>query len=195
MVVKEGLKKMDSRYYNAIESNPVVAAVKDSEGLARCCESEDIQAVFILFGDICSIGEIVDRVKESGKLALVHVDLVLGLSSKEIAVDYIKEHTRADGIITTKPLLIKRGKELSMCTVLRYFLIDSMAVENIRYQQHTVKPDFIEVLPGLMPQIIKKICRLSRAPIIAGGLITDREAVLGALSAGAIAVSTTNQDV
>ena len=83
---------MDSRYYNAIESNPVVAAVKDSEGLARCCESEDIQAVFILFGDICSIGEIVDRVKESGKLALVHVDLVLGLSSKAIAVDYIKDH-------------------------------------------------------------------------------------------------------
>ena len=42
MVVKEGLKKMDSRYYNAIESNPVVAAVKDSEGLARWIISKSI---------------------------------------------------------------------------------------------------------------------------------------------------------
>ncbi|MCI8796532.1 MAG: glycerol-3-phosphate responsive antiterminator [Dorea sp.] len=186
---------MDSRYYNAIEGNPVIAAVKDQEGLEKCCGLEDIQVVFILFGDICSIGEIVSRVRESGKFAMVHLDLVAGLSSKEIAVDYIKDNTGADGIITTKPQLIKRGRELSMCTILRYFLIDSMAVENIRYQQRTVKPDFIEVLPGLMPQIIDKISRLSRTPIIAGGLITDKEAVLGALSAGAIAVSTTNQDV
>lgn len=186
---------MDSKYYNAIEGNPVIAAVKDQEGLEKCCTLEDIQVVFILFGDICSIGEIVDQVKKNGKLAMVHMDLITGLSSKEVAVDYIRKHTGADGIITTKPPLIKRGRELSMCTILRYFLIDSMAVENVRYQQRTVKPDFIEVLPGLMPQIIKKISTISRTPIIAGGLITDRESVLGALSAGAIAVSTTNQDV
>ncbi len=188
-------RKMDNRYYNAIESNPVVAAVKDMEGLNKSCSLEDIQVVFILFGDICSIGEIVDQVKKSGKLAMVHIDLVTGLSSKEVAVDYIKNHTAADGIITTKPPLIRRGKELSLCTVLRYFLIDSMALENIKHQQYMVKPDFIEVLPGLMPQIIRQISNSSRTPIIAGGLITDRESVLGALSAGAIAVSTTNQDV
>ena len=58
-----------------------------------------------------------------------------------------------------------------------------------------VRPDFIEVLPGLMPKVIRKICRTSRIPIIAGGLITDKEDVVAALSAGAIAVSTTNQDV
>jgi len=188
-------KKMDSRYYNAIESNPVVAAVKDMDGLTRCCELEDIQVVFILFGDICSIKEIVGQVKKSEKFAMVHVDLITGLSSKEVAIDYIKKHTAADGIITTKPSLIRRGKELSLCTVLRYFLIDSMALENIKHQQSMVKPDFIEVLPGLMPQVIRKICNSSRTPIIAGGLITDKESVLAALAAGAIAVSTTNQDV
>ena len=151
--------------------------------------------VFILFGDICSIGEIVEKVKDTGRLAMVHVDLVTGLGGKEVAVDYIRRFTAADGIITTKPALIRRGKELSLCTVLRYFLIDSMALENIRNQQRMVRPDFIEVLPGLMPKVIRKICRTSRVPIIAGGLITDKEDVMAALSAGAIAVSTTNQDV
>ena len=79
--------------------------------------------------------------------------------------------------------------------MLRYFLIDSMALENIRNQQHGIRPDFIEVLPGIMPKVIREICKISRTPIIAGGLITDKEDVVGALSAGAIAVSTTNRGV
>ena len=70
-----------------------------------------------------------------------------------------------------------------------------MALESIRQQQHMVKPDFIEVLPGLMPKVIQKVCRSSRTPVIAGGLITDKESVMGALDAGAIAVSTTNREV
>lgn len=186
---------MDGKYYDIIESNPVIAAIKDMDGLEQCCKSENIKVVFILFGDVCSIGDIVKRIKDAGRLAVVHMDLVTGLSSKEVAVDYIKSHTMADGIITTKPALIRRGRELSLCTILRYFLIDSMALENIKQQQYMVKPDFIEVLPGLMPKVIKKICKESRTPIIAGGLITDKESVMGALSAGVIAVSTTNQAV
>lgn len=46
-----------------------------------------------------------------------------------------------------------------------------------------------------MPDIIMKICRTSRIPIIAGGLITNKKSVMAALSAGAISVSSTNQDV
>lgn len=189
---------MDQRFYDAVEAGPVIAAVKDMDGLEKCCRMEDIRVVFILFGDICSIGEIVKRLKESGKITMVHMDLVNGLSSKEIAVDFIRERTQADGIISTRPGLIKRGKELGLYTVLRFFVLDSLSLKNVEMleQQHTsAAPDFIEVLPGVMPKVLKRICKASRMPVIAGGLITDREDVVGALSAGAIAVSTTNQDV
>ena len=186
---------MDKFFFETIEANPLIAAVKDMKGLAACCELDEIKVVFVLFGDICSIDDIVKRIKDSGKLAMVHVDLINGLSAKEIAVDFIRKYTEADGIITTKPALIKRGRELELYTVLRYFLLDSMALENIRLQQRMVNPDFIEILPGVMPKIIGRICRSSKTPIIAGGLITDKEAVMGALGAGAIAVSTTNQNV
>ena len=71
----------------------------------------------------------------------------------------------------------------------------SMAYENIRQQQHAVKPDYIEVLPGVMPKVIGKVCKMSKTPIIAGGLISDKESVMAALSAGAIAVSSTNHEV
>ena len=186
---------MDQRFYDMLESNPVIAAVKDMEGLEKCCQLEDIKVVFILFGDILNIPDIVGKVKAAEKLAVVHVDLINGLGSREIAVDYIKNNTGADGIISTKPSLVKRGRELGIFTVMRYFLIDSMALENIRSNQSGVRPDVIEVLPGLMPEIIRKICQTSRTPVIAGGLITDKKSVMAALSAGAVCVSSTNQDV
>ena len=45
---------------------------------------------------------------------MVHVDLISGLSPKEISVEYLQEHTEADGIISTKPSLIKKAKELGI---------------------------------------------------------------------------------
>lgn len=186
---------MKQKFYDMIESNPVIAAVKDMDGLDKCCRLEDIKVVFVLFGDICNIHEIVGRIKENDKMAVVHIDLINGLGSKEIAVDFIKKNTMADGIITTKPALIKRAKELELFTVLRFFLIDSMALENIRNQQYGLKPDVIEILPGLMPDIIRNICQNSRTPVIAGGLITEKKSVMAALAAGAVSVSSTNQKV
>lgn len=186
---------MKSSFYELMEENPVIAAVKDVSGLKICCANEDIKIVFILYGNLCSISEITNEVKTSGKIPVVHMDLIEGLSSKEISIDFIKMHTQADGIISTKPALIKRAKELGLYTILRVFVLDSMAYENIPKQIAYARPDAIEILPGLMPKVIKKICRSVKTPVIAGGLISDREEVLSALSAGAISVSSTNQSV
>lgn len=186
---------MDQILYDNVAQSPVIAAVKDTDGLEACCKLEEIRIVFILFGDVCTISDIVKRIKSAGKIAMVHLDLISGLSAREISVDFIRKNTEADGILTTKPTLIRRAKELSLYTVLRYFLLDSMAFENIVQQQRAVRPDLIEVLPGVMPKVIRKICQTCQTPIIAGGLINDKEDVMGALSAGAIAVSTSNRSV
>ena len=136
-------------FYHALEENPIIAAIKNMDDLELCCSLEEIRVVFVLFGDICTIRTIVKRLKDAGKIVIVHVDLIVGLSSKEIVVDFIKMSTEADGIISTKVPLIRRGNELDFITVQRCFLLDSMAYENLRQQQHQVKPDYIEVLPGI----------------------------------------------
>ena len=70
--------------------SPVIAAIKDEQGLIECLKTE-CQVIFILFGNVCNIGDIVKRVKDGGKTAIVHMDLITGLSSKEISVDFIKK--------------------------------------------------------------------------------------------------------
>ena len=189
---------MNQEFYDAVEANPVIAAVKSDAGLQAAVEMEEIQVIFVLYGDVCTIPEILEKIKAAGKKAMVHIDLIAGLSAKEISVEFIARQTRADGIITTKPALVRRAKELGIFAVLRFFVIDSLAlknIENLEMQCGTSRPDFIEVLPGVMPKVLGRIAKVSRIPMIAGGLITEKEDVIAALSAGAIAVYSTNQDV
>jgi len=73
-----------------------------------------------------------------------------------------------------------------------------MALQNIEKQAQTktVRPDLIEFLPGIvLPKMIRRINKVSKVPIIAGGLISDKEDVMNALDAGAIAISSTDQRV
>ena len=179
---------MNYKFLDALEVSPVIAAVKDDEGVEACLKSES-QVVFILYGDICTIPEIVSKVKAAGKLAVVHLDLIHGLASKNIAADFIKKYTEADGVISTKPTIIHRAKELGMLTVLRVFLIDSMAYENVRTQ------DVVEVLPGMMPKVIGNICKDLPVPVIAGGMIREKEDVMALLKAGVTSVSSTNPEI
>lgn len=185
------MEKHQTEFKEAIENTPIIPAIKDAESLEQCLNS-DACVIFILFGDICNIAEIVERIKAEGKLAMVHMDLIAGLGSKEVSVDYIKERTKADGIITTKPMLAKHARELGLATVLRFFIIDSMALSNLSKQTREARPDCIEVLPGVMPKIVRKITGENKTPLIAGGLISDKEDVCNALDAGAVAVSSTN---
>ncbi len=185
-------------FIEKVEITPIIAAVKDDEGLKKALR-EDVEIIFVLYGDVCTIPEIVRQIKKADKVAMVHVDLITGLNnSREICIDFIKNNTEADGIITTKSNLIAHAKELGLNTVLRYFILDSMALTNIEKQaaNKAVRPDLIEFLPGIvLPKMIKRINKVSRVPIIAGGLISDKEDVMNALDSGCIAISSTNEDV
>ena len=53
----------------------------------------------------------------------------------------------------------------------------------------------MEILPGIIPTIIREITEKTDIPLIAGGLIRSKQDVIQALQAGAIAVSTSCQEV
>ena len=77
-----------------------------------------------------------------------------------------------------------------MITVFRVFVIDSMALDSLIGVKN-LRPDAIDILPGLMPGIIRKVRALTGLPVLAGGLITEKQEVLQALDAGALAISST----
>jgi len=185
---------MNKGIYNIFEDNPVIAAVKDENDLALVLKT-DLKVVFVLYGDIMSIKDIVSRIKEAKKLAFIHVDLISGLNAKEIVVDFVKKETEADGIISTKQTLIKRAKELGLVGIMRFFILDSLSLDTSYRQVDNLKPDCVEILPGVMPKIISQMKEKINVPLIAGGLIRTKEDAIEALNAGALCVSTSNREV
>ncbi|HIS49276.1 MAG TPA: glycerol-3-phosphate responsive antiterminator [Candidatus Gallacutalibacter pullistercoris] len=185
--------EQNREFRRLLDDSPVIAAVKDDAGLRRCLQSE-CQVVFILYGTLCDIGEIVAQIHAAGKRAVVHLDLVDGMSPRESSVDFIRSNTEADGIISTRPNVIRYARQNGLLAIQRFFIIDSRALENTFRQLDTAPPDIVEILPGVMPRIIETICSKSRVPVIASGLVLDKKDITSALQAGAIGVSSTCPD-
>lgn len=180
------------KWRDILETSPVIAAVKDDNGLGKALES-DCGIIFTLYGNICTIPEIVGKMKAAGKMAIVHADFIQGLAAKEIAVDFIRQTVQADGIISTKPALVKHASALGMIGIQRTFIVDSIALDNTKKQLDSFRPDALEILPGIAPKIIREIHAYTDIPIIAGGLLSDKKDVMEALHAGADAVSATHE--
>ena len=53
----------------------------------------------------------------------------------------------------------------------------------------------MDILPGTMPRVISRLCGQLSQPLIASGLLSDKQDVMAALSAGAAAVSTTCEEL
>ena len=106
-------------------------------------------------------------------------------------VEYLVGATEADGVISTKAALVRRAKALGLAGVYRTFLLDNMALQSLRKSGGSQWADFIEILPGLMPKLIARLSHELNAPLIASGLIADKQDVIDALGAGAVAVSST----
>ena len=176
-----------------MEETPVVPALKDAAQIQECASCPS-RIVFVLCGDILNIEDLIRQLHEAGKKAVIHADLVYGLAQKEIAADFLYR-CGADGIISTRPHIVRRGKELGMLSVLRVFIIDSKALSNLKNEVETGRPDMVEVLPGTIVSAIEKLSSQLRVPLISGGLLESKRDVMAALRAGALCVSSSNPEL
>lgn len=167
----------------------VIASVKKEEDIEKAALSR-ANIVFLLTGDLLNTSDYLEQLRKAGKHIFIHMDFIEGLSNARSAVKFIAQKWKPTGIITTKHSLIKYAKDEKLMTIQRIFLIDKSAVQKGIDTSKTCSPDAIEVLPGLMTNIIDQLTRKVKFPIIAGGLIESKEDILQGLEAGALAIST-----
>ncbi|HIT53065.1 MAG TPA: glycerol-3-phosphate responsive antiterminator [Candidatus Fimivicinus intestinavium] len=185
---------MKQPLYDALARNPVIAAVKDEQSLEAALASPS-EIIFLLCGNIFNLQGIVDRTRQCGKDIYIHVDLIEGFSRDAVSLRYIAEHIRPTGIISTKSSQIKIAKELGLSAIQRIFIIDSLSMRTAAKTTGLLAPEALEIMPGIMPKILRELSAELETPLIAGGLITEKEDVISALGAGALGVSTTNPNI
>lgn len=144
---------------------------------------------------IAQLKHVDSMAKSHGKKMIYHMDLINGIKSDDYATEYICQEYRPYGLISTKKSVILKAKQKGVIAVQRIFLIDSHALEKSYSLIEKTKPDYIEVLPGAMPWLIKEVNERVNIPIFAGGLIRTVEEVERALEAGATAITTSKTDL
>ena len=176
-------------FIETIRDNPVIAAVQNKNALARALDLR-VPTIFLLNTDILSAKESVGMARRAGCNAFLHMDLVDGLNANAKALDYVKNNIEPSGIISTKSALIKYAREQGVFCIQRFFMVDSASFEGSVKAVRKNKPSMVELMPGIVPDVIRRFTEKVDTPVIAGGLVTHKQQVIGALSAGAIGVST-----
>jgi glycerol uptake operon antiterminator len=172
----------------------ILAAVKDMKGFDKLLVS-DHKYIVLLETRLSQLLNITRYAKRANKKILIHVDLIQGLKADEYGMEFLIREVKVDGIISTRGNVIAIAKKYNLIAIQRLFLLDSHAIEHNLRNINNIKPDYLEILPGLIPKVIKEIKDATSIPVIAGGLIRTVEDVQSAYQGGAVAVTTSNSDL
>jgi glycerol uptake operon antiterminator len=168
---------------------PAIRHLKDLESAFRTVHDY----LILMNVHIAMAKSIVTQAAQHRKKILLHADLIDGLKSDEYAAEFLAQEIRPAGIISTRNNVLLTAKKKGLITIQRFFLLDSLALDNSFVQIEKTKPDFVELLPGIMPVIIKQFAEATSVPVIAGGLIRTEDDIRFALDAGAVAVTTSRK--
>ncbi|MBM7703702.1 glycerol-3-phosphate responsive antiterminator [Metabacillus iocasae] len=176
-------------FLRRLQQDRLIASIKSPKDLESFLET-DIQSAFLLTGNISVIKRYVDLLKQNNRFVFLHIEKIAGISYDKEGLKFLAKFVKPTGIVTTKSSLIQLAKQQNLITIQRLFLVDTDAVNHGLKMIETIRPDALEVMPGLIPNMITKITYKTDVPVITGGLINNDRHIQEALQAGALAVST-----
>ncbi|QQD84778.1 MULTISPECIES: glycerol-3-phosphate responsive antiterminator [unclassified Jeotgalicoccus] len=171
----------------------LIAAVLNFKQLEKAIKfKENLKCVFVLFGNISNLEHIVKQLNDEDIPCYIHLEYIDGLKVDDYAFKYLKNNVKAKGIITTRSGHIKRAHKEKLEVVQRSFIVDTRMLNLTLAGLEKNQPDYLEIMPALVSDLIPEIKKHTDIPIITGGLVNYDYVFERALEHGAEAVSTSN---
>ncbi len=170
----------------------ILPAIRKMEDIEKIMAS-NYKYIVILEVHVSRLRAIFQIAEAHQKKLIVHMDLIHGLKSDEYATEYICQEFKPFGLISIKGSVILKAKQKGIKSIQRLFVLDSGSLEKGYALIGRTQPDYIEVLPGIVPKIISDIRKQTGKEVFAGGLIDTIEEVEQIYDAGAIAVTTSDK--
>ncbi|GFZ96248.1 transcriptional regulator [Paenibacillus marchantiophytorum] len=168
---------------------PIIASVTKEEQIPKMLQSK-VERINLMTGHIGNLESIIRQAHDSGKKVYVHMEMVAGLGKDSYAISYLAEKFQIDGILTTKSAAVTAARQAGLKTIQRIFAIDSAAIQTAIRMINSSQPDEVELMPGLMPRVIRELKGTIKQPLIVGGLIRYEHEMTEALASGADYIST-----
>jgi glycerol uptake operon antiterminator len=169
----------------------VIPAISNYKKLNTFLKS-DIKMGILMNFQLAQIEDIIKKMKENNKLVLVHSELIKGLSSDEYGAIYLIQDLHVDGIISSKPKVIDVCKKRQVMGVYRFFIKDTISLNQSIDIGKRLRPDFIEILPGSCYHLIHDIEKKIGCRVWMGGLINTKAEVQACFDHGAVAITSSN---
>jgi glycerol uptake operon antiterminator len=177
------------------KDHPVIASIRNDTDFKYALNSK-VAALFILYGDIFNLPQIMEECKKHNKLVFLHMDLIKGIGRDREGIIYLARKKLCNGIVTTKNNLINIAKKEGLIAIQRLFLLDSAALKTGEQILKHNQPDAVEILPGMVaPYFIEHVYKELLCPVIAGGLISNKREIEELFKKGILAVSTSKKEL
>ena len=182
-------------FRDCFRKHPIIASIRNDADFKYALNSKVI-ALFILHGDIFNLPQIMLESKEHNKMIFLHMDLIRGIGRDRKGIIYLARKKLCNGIVTTKSNLIGIAKKEGLIVIQRLFLLDSASLKTGELLLKHNQPDAIEILPGIAaPYFVEHINKRIICPVIAGGLIYQKEEIKDLFKKGIFAVSTSRKEL
>jgi glycerol uptake operon antiterminator len=178
----------------AFDSQQIIPAAKNVKDFEKLLGGPWIY-IILLQSHVAQLQPLMQLARRRDKRILLHADLVQGLKHDEAAAQFLCQFVKPYGLISTHSSVLSVAKKHKMVAIQRVFLLDSQSLETSFRVLAASDPDYVEVIPGVMPHVISEVKAKTRVPLLAGGFIRTREDVERALAAGASAVTTSRKEL
>ncbi|MBW4258480.1 glycerol-3-phosphate responsive antiterminator [Methanobacterium sp. YSL] len=176
-----------------LKNQRIIPAISSHADLRKFLLTDLTYGILMNF-QLAQLPDLVAEMRNKQKKILIHSELIKGLSSDEFGAIYLIQTLKVDGIISSKPKVIEVCKKRNVIGILRFFLKDSISLQQSLDVATKANPDYLEVLPALCTDLIPEIKTQIRCDILMGGLIRSKDQIATCLLAGAVAVTTSNPD-
>jgi len=170
---------------------PAARSIKDLEIIAH----SGTEYAVMLQLHLSQVAYVTNLARTNGVKLFLHADLIQGLRADEHGTQFLCQEMRPAGIISTHANVVATAKKRGVVAVQRIFLLDSQSLQTSYRVVQTVQPDILEVLPGVLTDVIREIVEATKIPVLAGGFIRTPRDVHGAIAAGAVAVTSSDKEL
>ena len=176
-----------------LTGNPCCAALTLETQLAPALDSR-APIIFLLRGSGLTLGSVIARIHEAGKLAAVHLDLVDGLRADAHGISWLAR-SGADAIITSHGRLMGTIREERAVAIQRLLLSRRTHLDSAFSAVRHARPDIVEVLPGVLLPSLAAVMPRFDVPLLAGGFIRTDADARAVMAAGATGITTSAVDL
>lgn len=174
-----------------MENQRIIPAISSHKKLKEFLETDLTYGILMNF-QLAQLESLVETMKNHHKKVLIHSELIKGLSSDEYGAIYLIQVLNVDGIISSKPKVIEVCKKRNVLGVYRFFIKDTISLEQSVDIGKRLRPDFVEILPAACSDLVGFIKEQLHCEVLMGGLIKDHHQVKRCFLDGAVAVTSSN---